>query len=352
MPIIGTGKSALFYYKLNTSVYVEHLRNGEKMTAAIIISGIVVLFVLGQYARPRLNAKAPESLVPENLSPDELERWVNSKEDAVLDLTPGAEACIHWANPDDPGKTDLSFLYIHGFSATRQETAPVTDLIAAEFDANSFHARLEGHGVGSEGMLMVSETWLQSVIDAWAVAARLGNKVVIVATSTGAPLAIWLAEQALTKNRIHAFLFMSPNFKIRNRFAFLLTWPWAKYWVRRVLGKEISWEPENEMAAKYWTSTYSTLSVIEMQKVVDWLSKVDFSRQQIPLATMYMKNDSTIDPKAAVAGHHRWGSKRKKLIQVPIDGDNEEHVFVGDITAPHRIDWCVNEFTQFLKSLN
>ena len=113
MPIIGTGKSALFYYKLNTSVYVEHLRNGEKMTAAIIISGIVVLFVLGQYARPRLNAKAPESLVPENLSPDELERWVNSKEDAVLDLTPGAEACIHWANPDDPGKTDLSFLYIH-----------------------------------------------------------------------------------------------------------------------------------------------------------------------------------------------------------------------------------------------
>tara|TARA_B100001964_G_scaffold236503_1_gene298312 strand:+ start:136 stop:1104 length:969 start_codon:yes stop_codon:yes gene_type:complete len=322
------------------------------MTTAIIISGIIVLSVLGQCSRPKLKAVAPKTRVPENLSPGELESWIENEEDAVLDLTPGAEACIHWANPDDPGKTDLSFLYIHGFSATRQETAPVTDQIAAEFNANSFHARLEGHGVGGEGMLRASETWLQSVIDAWTVAARLGDRVVIVATSTGAPLAIWLAEQELIKNRIHAFLFMSPNFKIRNRFSFLLTWPWAKYWVRHILGKEISWEPENEMAAKYWTSTYSTLSLIEMQKVVDWLSRVDFSSQQIPLATMYMKNDSTIDAGAAVAGHNRWGSKQKRLIQVAIDSESEEHVFVGDITAPHRVNWCVDEFTQFLKSLN
>ncbi len=206
--------------------------------------------------------------------------------------------------------------------------------------------------MGSDGMLMASETWLQSVIDAWTIAAKLGSKVVIVATSTGAPLAIWLAEQELTRDKIHAFLFMSPNFKIRSRFGFILTWPWSKYWIRGILGKEISWEPENEMAGKYWTSTYSTLSLIEMQKVLDWLSSVDFSRHQIPLATMYMKNDSNIYPKAAISGHNQWGSEQKQLIQVSIDGDSEEHVFVGNISAPHRIDWCVNEFIQFLKTLN
>ncbi|MCZ6501633.1 MAG: hypothetical protein O6945_03865 [Gammaproteobacteria bacterium] len=320
------------------------------MTTVIIIFGFFILFFLGP--RPKLNAHAPKSQLPENLSLEKLDNWVQSREDAVRDLTPGADACIQLAHPGNPHITELCFLYIHGFSATRQETAPVTDLIAAEFGANAFHARLEGHGVGSDGMLMASETWLQSVIDAWTIAAKLGNKVVIVATSSGAPLAIWLAEQELTQDKIHAFLFMSPNFKIRSRFGFILTWPWAKYWVRSVIGKEISREPENEMAGKYWTSTYSTLSLIEMQKVLDWLSSVDFSRHQIPLATMYMKNDSTIDPKAAISGHNRWGSEQKQLIQVSIDGDSEEHVFVGNITAPHRIDWCVNEFIQFLKSLN
>jgi esterase/lipase len=320
------------------------------MTAIIIISGFIILFVLGP--RPKLNALAPASRVPADLPLAELDSWVKGSENAVQDLTPGAGACITWANPENPDRTELCFLYIHGFSATRQETAPVTDLVATNFSANAFHARLEGHGVGSEGMLMASETWLQSVIDAWSIAERLGNKVVIIATSTGAPLAIWLAEQAFTRGRIHAFLFMSPNFKIRSRFGFILTWPWAKYWVRGIVGKEISWEPENEMAAKYWTSTYSSLSLIEMQKVVDWLSTVDLSRHQIPLATMYMKNDSTIDPAAAISAHEQWGSEQKRLIPVTIDGDTEEHVFVGDITAPHRIDWCVNEFVLFLKTLD
>ena len=45
-------------------------------------------------------------------------------------------------------------------------------------------------------------------------------------------------------------------------------------------------------------------------------------------------------------------SQQKRLIQVAIDSESEEHVFVGDITAPHRVNWCVDEFTQFLKSLN
>jgi hypothetical protein len=145
---------------------------------------------------------------------------------------------------------------------------------------------------------------------------------------------------------------MSPNFKIRSPLGFLLTWPWSKHWIGMIVGKEINLESENDDAAKFWTSTYSSLALIEMQKVVDWLARVDLSRQQIPLATMYMRNDSTISPKAAVKGHNKWGAKHKQLIPVELDGDAAEHVFVGHITAPARIDWCVDEFNKFLKSLN
>jgi esterase/lipase len=319
------------------------------IASGFLVSGLIVVIVLGP--RPKLDPRAPETRVPDQLSLKEIEQWVQKSEDKVSNLVPGAEAGIQWANPGNEKKTELCFLYLHGFSATRHETAPVTDRIAAEFNANVFHARLEGHGVGSEGMLTESELWLQSAIDSWNVASALGDKVVIVATSTGAALSIWLANQEMTKDKIHAFLFMAPNFKIRNPFGFILTWPWARIWVRALIGKEVSWEPENELAGKYWTSTYSTLSLIEMQKVVDWVMKQDFSQHQIPLATMYMKNDKTIDPRAAIDGHNRWGSSQKQLIPVGIDGDAEQHVFAGNITAPHRVEWCVTEFIQFLKSL-
>jgi len=319
------------------------------MNTILIVSGLIVLFFLGP--RPKLNSGAPVSRVPAKLSLPELSKWVEEQESEIHNLTPGAEASIQWANPQNPARTETCFLYIHGFSATRQETAPVTELLAERHESNAFHARLEGHGVGTDGMLTESELWLQSMVDAWSVASELGEKVVIVATSTGAPLAIWLSHQEAAQDKIHAFLFMSPNFKIRSPLGFLLTWPWAKHWVGLIVGKTIELESENEEAAKYWTSTYSSLALIEMQKVVDWFKKVDLPRQQIPLATMYMRNDSTISPKAAVKGHHEWGAKHKQLIPVEINGDAAEHVFVGHITAPARIDWCVNEFSAFLKSL-
>ncbi|MDD4273595.1 MAG: hypothetical protein PHG14_07705 [Desulfobacter postgatei] len=37
-------------------------------------------------------------------------------------------------------------VYIHGFSATRKETAPLSDLVAKTLNANLFYTRLSGHG--------------------------------------------------------------------------------------------------------------------------------------------------------------------------------------------------------------
>ena len=146
-----------------------------------------------------------------------------------------------------------------------------------------------------------------------------------------------------------------PGFAVFGFFgamAVALTWPLAKHWINLVVGKEIKLDFENDEASMYWTSTYSSLALIEMQKVVDWFTRVDLPSQRIPLATMYMRNDSTISPKAAIDGHNEWGAEKKQLIPVEIDGEKEEHVFVGHITAPARIDWCVGEFSKFLKSLS
>ncbi|MDB3989202.1 hypothetical protein N9435_05715, partial [Pseudomonadales bacterium] len=150
----------------------------------------------------------------------ELEQWVKHSESNTLDIVDGAEAMIEFADSTAPIKTSVCFLYVHGFSASRQETAPVTSEIASHYNANVFHARLAGHGVGSAGMVTSAESWLQSMVDAWKVAEYLGDEVVIVATSTGAPLTVWLLKQLGVAKKVAAVLLMSPNFKIKNPFGF------------------------------------------------------------------------------------------------------------------------------------
>lgn len=309
---------------------------------------LIGLFLVGP--RPRLNPTAPTTRVPASLTGIDLDNWLIGSEARVSNIVDGAEARIVWHNPAKPEPTPLCFLYVHGFSASRQETAPVTELLAARYNANIFDTRLEGHGLGEGGMTCSAEHWLQSMVDAWEIASRLGERVVIVATSNGAPLSVWLASQPGVSDKIAAMLFMAPNFKIRQRFSSLLTWPWARYWVPKVIGPVQEWEPETEAHGKYWTPRYSTDAVIEMQKVVDWAKKQNLSRFKIPLAMMYLRNETTVDPDAAIAALNRWGSDIKKTIPVEPDGDAEGHVFAGHLTGAHRTDWTVDEFAEFLET--
>jgi esterase/lipase len=329
------------------------------VTNVLIIVGLValVIWLVFRFApRPRLDTRIPRPTVPPALPVHRLGEWLREVEDKVKHLIPGSEATIEWANPEKQEKMALCFLYVHGFSATRQETSPITQRLAASFTANTVHARLAGHGMSESSepgpMEASAEEWLQSLVDAWHLAEQLGDKVVIVGTSTGATLSVWLAHQHFTQNKIHALLFMSPNFKIRNPLGFLLTWPWAPRWVPLLIGRERTWQPVNELEAKYWTSRYSIQAVIEMQKTVDWFRGLDLSSFNIPLATMYMKNDATIDSTAAVRAHEAWGADKKQLIPVTLDGEQAQHVFAGDITAPHRVDWCVERFEIFLQEID
>ncbi len=314
----------------------------------VILMTLLLVFVLGP--RPRLDARAPAVRVPPGLTGTDLENWLIGSEARIRHIIDGTEARIVWQDPANPAKTPLCFLYIHGFSASRQETAPVTERLAAIYGANMLDARLEGHGLEYGGMNDEAERWLQSLVDAWEIATRIGERVVIVATSTGAPLSVWLASQPGAAERIQAILMMAPNFKIRNPFGFLLTWPWAPYWVPLLLGKFHEWEPETAEHGLFWTNRYSTLALIEMQKIVDWANKQPLNQFKIPLAMMYLRNDTTIDSKAAVRALLQWGGDIKKTIPVTLDGDVESHVFTGRLGGPHRTDWTIDEFQQFLET--
>ena len=83
--------------------------------------------------------------------PNDLDHYLIQTEARFSDIVPGAEKTIIWAHAAKT-KTPWSIVYLHGYSATRQETAPLSDQIAAQLGANLFCTRLTGHGRSEAAM--------------------------------------------------------------------------------------------------------------------------------------------------------------------------------------------------------
>ena len=282
-----------------------------------------------------------------------LKQDLHSSEKKVSNLVPGAEATVEFNNPRNPEKTELVFMYVHGFSATWRETAPVTKSLARSFSANILQCRLAGHGTGPEGMRCSAEDWVLSLNQQAKIAEKLGRKIIVIAVSTGAPLAIWLATQSEVKEKLACLLFMSPNFKIRPGLGFLLTAPFFSQLIRFFFaGRYRSWVPATEDQAKFWTTKQPISALIEMQKVVDWANSQNLESLEIPLATLYMPNDPTINSRKAISTHNRFSNEKNQLAAVGIDGNKPDHVFCGDICGKHRTKWTINYFESFLTKLD
>ena len=151
----------------------------------------VITWLFARHASPTLNARAPQSRVPTGLNQSELIDWLKTEE-AALPIVAGAESRILLASPSKDGnglnpkgqdnKTPVSILHIHGFSACRQETAPVAEQLANRLGAHLVEARLAGHGLTSQAMEASAEDWLQSVTDGMDLAHRLGERILIIGT--------------------------------------------------------------------------------------------------------------------------------------------------------------------------
>ena len=304
------------------------------------------------FSRPRLKSDPPASRVPETTTLSDLRDWLTAFEENQRHVIEGAEARIVFHEPESPTKTRQVVLAIHGFSACRQETAPISQHLAQRFHANLVEIRLAGHGMAQLGMTASAEDWLQSVVDGYDIASRLGDQVTMVSTSTGSPLACW-ADRHLRDayGAPHAHLFMAPNFKINNPFDFVLTMPWARTLVPLLLGKERSWTPENAKTARYWTSRYSIQAVIEMQKVVDWFRSQPSHNWTTPMALMVMDQDPTVSAKAAKAVYQQWQSAYKAHLPITVEPGAIAHVFAGDIAGPQRTEAVIAAFSDFLSKV-
>jgi esterase/lipase len=265
-------------------------------------------------------------------------------------IVPETEKRIRWANPVDHGITDFAFVYIHGFSATRQEIAPLPEIVATRLGANLFETRLAGHGLQTLALAGVSaEDWLADAAEAIAIGGVLGRRIVIIATSTGATLTLAMSGRE-EMNKVAAIVMISPNFSLRDPNAAKLTWPGGPQIARLTLGQTRTWTPVNEAQARAWSTSYPVAALIEMVRLVQFTNSLLPLALDADLLTLYSPADSVVDPAATVQALRRIEATRNELIEIRDSADPSRHVLVGDILSPQSTRPTADLIVSFLNS--
>jgi esterase/lipase len=309
----------------------------------LLVTALLVVFFSG----PRLPL---DTQVRTQQLPVDLDQYLATSEAHFPDITPNTEKTIVWAYPDKR-KTTLSVIYLHGFSASRQETAPLSDELAKQLGANLFYTRLSGHGRGGAAMAEASiNDWLNDSQEALQIGAQLGERVVVIGTSTGATLATWLATQPQSKN-VLAYAMISPNFAPKDPAAQVLTWAWAKHFAPLLIGAEHHWQPRNAEQARYWSHRYPTQALLPMMGLVDYVRELPVENITTPVLMIYSADDQVVSPAATEQMFARFGGAPKQLLALTDTQDDSHHVLAGAILSPRDTPRVAAAIMQFLQPL-
>ena len=304
-------------------------------------------------------AAAAVATAPRNIAhvPDtptigaDVDTWINTRETRVHQTTPivdGAEKRVRWYDGQRGRRTELAVVYLHGFSATRREIAPVAEFVADRLGANLFETRLAGHGLQKFPLAAVTaEDWLDDGVEALQVGATIGKRIVVIGTSTGATLALALADHSSFSAVSHAVL-LSPNFAPADTSAEILTWPGGPQVARLAVGSMRSWTPANALQGRYWSTSYPMAAAVEMMRLVKLArSKLPLTLEQ-RLLVFYSPKDAVVSTERITAAFQQITASRSQLVVVDGSGDPSNHVLAGDILAPENNDWIARQIADFV----
>lgn len=304
----------------------------------------VALFLVGPRAEVDITVRLPEL-------PDDLDAYLREREARFADVTPGTEKSIIWRDVERARKS-LSIVYLHGFSATRMETHPLCGTVAAQLDANLFYTRLTGHG--RPGVALGDATvddWVNDAVEAVEIGKRIGDRVVIIGTSTGATLAAWLLVHPELRHRIAAVVMLSPNFEPKQKNARVALWPWGRQILRVVLGRFRRWEARNAEQHKFWTTVYPVGAIVTMMSLVDAVDELDFSAISTPVLMLYSEQDDVVSIERIRERFAELAGEQNRIVAVPSSPSGDAHVIAGDIVSPMGTEPVAGEIIRFIEDV-
>lgn len=316
-------------------------------TAIILVAALAILYLTG----PRVPVDTTITFDAASITRDPV-TWLAKREENVPALRPELASEIVWADPTSRAKTPLSIVYIHGFSASKGEIRPVPDLVAKEFGANIFYARLTGHGQDSAAMGRTSvNEWVNDYAAAIAIGRMIGDKVIVIGTSTGGALATWGATQPELAANVAGVVLVSPNYGVNNAAAPILTMPWGEDIARLIIGKDRIATPKNPMHEKYWTTTYPVSALPPMAATAELARNAPVETTKVPALFIFSENDRVVRPDITHKVADRWGAPHEMMV-VSTSGDDGNHVIAGDAFSPQNNTLAAGRIVEWIKTLS
>jgi len=296
----------------------------------IVIATLGIVYLLG----PKVPIPVYSTALPQPIVIDSVSNYVTQLEKQHL-IKPDNQAEIVWADSARQ-QTEYAVVYLHGFSASKEEGEPVHRNFAKSIHANLYLSRLADHGIDTIAPMQyfTADRLWESAKQALIIGKTLGKKVILVGTSTGGTLALQLAA---AYPEIHSLVLMSPNIAINDNKVWVLTLPWGLQIARLFTGgKERVVEGKNPLYKKYWYTNYRLESVVQLQELIKTsMTKSLFEKVKQPtLLLYYYKNEKEQDPVVSVPAMLKMfdelGSVKKEKQALPNTGN---HVIGSSITS-------------------
>jgi esterase/lipase len=256
----------------------------------IVIIALIAVYLSGpRPSEPEFDMNLPS--LPSNLN--NLESMISENE-KVHNIKPDNESRIIPANDSVFERTEYSLLYLHGFSASWYEGYPVNVQFAKYFGMNAYFPRLASHGLDTVDALtdMTPDRLWSSAKESLMIARMIGKKVILMSSSTGGTLSLSLA--AAFPEYVDGLILYSPNIRINNKRAFLLSKPWGLQIARNAYDGRyrVTSQDSASKECAYWYCKYRLEAIVYLQQLIDHtMKKETYSRVTAPVFLGYYYKD-------------------------------------------------------------
>ena len=308
---------------------------------------LIIIYLMG----PRPSQPVYDKNLPEVPPAPELDSFISKKESAHK-LRPDNQARIVWVNDSAKKNTEYAILYLHGFSASQGEGDPLHKRIAQKYGCNLYLPRLAEHGIDTTEKLvnLTADKLWESAKESYSIASKLGKKVIIIGSSTGASLALMLAA---SYPEIYSLILLSPNIEIFDGTAWILNNPWGYHVARIVNGSDyIISKDTRPLYKQYWSYGYRLEAVVELEEMIESAMKPAlFNKVTQPTLMLYyyrdkINQDSVVKVEAMQKMYKALGTPadKKRSIAVPKAGN---HV-IGSYIKSHDVATVEKEIEKFM----
>jgi len=285
----------------------------------IILLGLLIIYLLGP--RTQYEKVNPKPLSELNIGIDQIQSYVDQQESAISNIKPDNHSQFIWS--DKESKTEYAVLYLHGYSASHAECQPILSNFSKNFAVNTYMPRLALHGLDDVDAFenLTPELLVNSAKEAIRVAKTIGEKIIIISTSTGSTLATYLAAHDPT---VHGLIMTAPNFDLYDSNSHLMLKPWGKQILKKMVGSDYrTWDTTSE-AQKYWTTKNRIEGLIALRSLLNQtMTDETFAKINIPVFVgYYYKNSRSFDKIISIDAIKAFGNKIKtpdaKKVIIPI----------------------------------